>query len=471
MSRMMSLIVLVGVLLVIGFFAFRVLATFLVPLFLAALLVVIFHPVHQRILAWCRGRRRVAALLTTLAAMLIVLAPTGVVLSLAAAEGVSLVKQFDPQDAQQRLSKVRSSLGLEVPQRRELRTLESDLEGLLKLTQDRASQEEQQEEFAALLARVDALEAQLREAPVAAKTPSLDPLRDALQSAETTKAGTLDNQEAARIALLRFHSFRTELLGGPVAETLKTAANPSVDEVALLKTQAVDYLQESLAPAAGATGLYLGRLVLGTVIMIVSVYFFFADGPAILAALTRLSPLDDQYERELVDEFDRVSRAVVLATLVSALVQGVLAGLGFWVAGVHAVFLLMLLTILCALIPFVGAAAVWISVCLWLVFYEDRWLAAILLAVYGTLIVSTSDNIIKPLILHGRSNLHPLLALLSILGGVQALGPIGILVGPMIMVFLQTLLKILHRELTAMDERASADSSNTNDTSPAPETG
>jgi predicted PurR-regulated permease PerM len=468
---MMSLIVLVGVLLVIGFFAFQVLATFLVPLFLAALLVVIFHPVHQRILAWCRGRRRWAALLTTLAAMLIVLAPTGVVLSLAAAEGVSLVKQLDPHEVQRRLSKIRGSLGLEVPQRRELRALENDLEGLLKLTQDRASQEEQQEQIAALLLRVDALEQQLRERPGPAAFPPLDPLRDALRSAEATKAGTLDNQDAARTAVQRYRNFRTELLGGPVAETLKTAANPSVDEVALLKTQAVDYLQESLAPAAGATGLYLGRLVLGTVIMIVSVYFFFADGPAILAAMTRLSPLDDQYERELIDEFDRVSRAVVLATLVSALVQGVLAGIGFWVAGVHAVFLLVLLTILCALIPFVGAATVWISVCLWLVFYEDRWLAAILLAVYGTAIVSTSDNIVKPLILHGRSNLHPLLALLSILGGVQALGPIGILVGPMIMVFLQTLLKILHRELTAMDERAAGTAKTGDDAAPAAGTG
>ncbi|HIM31482.1 MAG TPA: AI-2E family transporter, partial [Planctomycetes bacterium] len=54
---------------------------------------------------------------------------------------------------------------------------------------------------------------------------------------------------------------------------------------------------------------------------------------------------------------------------------------------------------------------------------------------------------IKPLVLHGQSRLHPLLALLSVLGGVQALGPIGILVGPMIVVFLQTLLKILRREL------------------------
>jgi predicted PurR-regulated permease PerM len=75
--------------------------------------------------------------------------------------------------------------------------------------------------------------------------------------------------------------------------------------------------------------------------------------------------------------------------------------------------------------------------------------------VYGTAIISTADNVVKPMVLHGRSNLHPLLALLSILGGVQALGPIGILIGPMIVAFLQTLLNILSRELTAMAERSS----------------
>ena len=81
---------------------------------------------------------------------------------------------------------------------------------------------------------------------------------------------------------------------------------------------------------------------------------------------------------------------------------------------------------------------------------------AILLAVYGTVIVSSSDNLIKPLVLHGQSNLHPLLALLSVLGGVQALGPIGILVGPMVVVFLQTLLNILQRELSTMELKTEA---------------
>jgi predicted PurR-regulated permease PerM len=79
-----------------------------------------------------------------------------------------------------------------------------------------------------------------------------------------------------------------------------------------------------------------------------------------------------------------------------------------------------------------------------------------LLALYGACVVSVADNIIKPIILHGQSNLHPLLALLSVLGGVRALGPIGIFVGPMAVAFLQALLNILNVELKNLEERREA---------------
>jgi predicted PurR-regulated permease PerM len=89
---------------------------------------------------------------------------------------------------------------------------------------------------------------------------------------------------------------------------------------------------------------------------------------------------------------------------------------------------------------------------LWLLLHEDRTAAAIFLAVYGAGIVSTIDNVIKPLVLHGQANLHPLLALLSVLGGVQAFGPIDFFVGPMVVAFLHTILKIVQVAMTKMDE-------------------
>jgi predicted PurR-regulated permease PerM len=111
-----------------------------------------------------------------------------------------------------------------------------------------------------------------------------------------------------------------------------------------------------------------------------------------------------------------------------------------------------MLTMLFALIPFIGGAAIWVPCCLWL-FLEGRTTAAIGLAIYGAVVVSMADNVIKPLVLQGQSNLHPLLAFLSVLGGAQAMGPIGIIVGPMIVAFLQALLKMLQIELDAMGKK------------------
>jgi predicted PurR-regulated permease PerM len=183
-------------------------------------------------------------------------------------------------------------------------------------------------------------------------------------------------------------------------------------------------------------------------ITVIALYYFLADGPGMVRGLMLLSPLDERYERELLERFAQVSRAVVVATLLSAIVQGALAGIGYYLAlpSQAPVFLLTALTIVTAMIPFFGAAAVWIFVCLW-VYAHGEPMTAIILAAYCTVIVSGIDNVIKPLVLHGQSNLHPLLALLSILGGVTVLGPVGILVGPMLVSFLQALLNMLRKEL------------------------
>jgi predicted PurR-regulated permease PerM len=192
---------------------------------------------------------------------------------------------------------------------------------------------------------------------------------------------------------------------------------------------------------------FVGNFLLGLVVMLVSLYFFLLDGRRMIEGVIRLSPLDRGHAEHLVEQFGELSRSVVLANVAAALTQGLLAGGGFYLAGVRPVFLLIVLTMLLSMIPFVGAISVWLPCCLWLMFVEHHYLPAILLAAWGLGVVSTVDNVIKPLILHGRANLHPLLALLSVLGGVKALGPIGIFVGPMVVAFLQTLLRMVQTEL------------------------
>ena len=344
MSRMVSFVVLVAILLVIAGLFFRVMANFLLPMFLAALLVVMFGPLHRWFIAKCKGRDRLAAGLTTAAILVIFLVPLLAIVLQAVAEGIDIYW--------------------------------------------------------------------------------------------SAVAGQLDQKELARRVAGLGNHFGLELSADDVQEAVRTK------------------VQGWLAPLALSTTQFLGNSLLGLGVMIVSLYYFLADGPGMVRTVMRLSPLDDRYEEQLIKEFVNVSRAVVVATLLSAVVQGLLAGFGFYLAGLKIVFLLTVLTMLLAMVPFVGSAAVWVPVCLWLLLYKQETTAAVLLAVYGAVIVSMADNVIKPIILHGRSNLHPLLALLSVLGGVQALGAIGIFIGPMVVAFLHAVLNMLQLELDEIGETA-----------------
>ena len=264
---------------------------------------------------------------------------------------------------------------------------------------------------------------------------------------------TIGRQRSAAVvrADTALRNLKSQIFGSPVIVWLK-------DQLNLNKNQFDDLLikvRETAGPLALGTTQFISSFLLdfvvGLVVMIVGLYYFLADGPEMISALMRLSPLDDQYEAQLLNEFGELTRAVILAMLLAAVVQGLLAGIGYFLVDFGNVFMLTVVTMVFAMVPFIGATAVWGGCCLWLALHDGRPQAAIGLAIYGTVVVSLADNLIKPMVLHGRSNLHPLLALLSVLGGAKALGPIGIVLGPIVVAFLQTLLVMLRSEMLAMD--------------------
>lgn len=374
MARIVSFVVLVAILLVIAALFFQVMAKFLLPMFLAVLLAVMFGPLHRWFMAKCKGRDRVAAGLTTASIILILLIPLLAILIPAFFEGRAIYLA------------IRSSVSPESRQAPDRVPDEKDRDDAVKEPEKKAS-----------------------------------------------GSGALAFKKWAAAELVKVgNRSGLELTSEDVENTITAK------------------VQQWLTPVALGTTQYVAGFLIGLGVMIISLYYFLADGPGMIRTIMRLSPLDDRYEQQLIEQFDNTARAVVVATLLSAFAQGLLAGVGFYFVGLQSVFLLMVLAMLLALVPFVGTTVVWVPACLWLHFYEGRTLAAVLLAVYCGAVVSMADNVIKPIVLHGRSNLHPLLALLSVLGGVQALGPIGIFVGPMVVAFLQTLLNILHTELDLM---------------------
>jgi predicted PurR-regulated permease PerM len=375
--RVISFIVLLAIVLLVGAVFFQVMAQFMVPLFLACVLLVVFEPLHS----WLRQRMprwpRLAALLTTVLILLSVLLPLVWLGWNAYVEFHDLLKRPSssvaaPVDT----SPVETSVAVEDGSPPEVMFVEKKDEKILS--------------------------SKLRGF-----------VNDLLTKLDFT-TWKMDDDTAARIV-----SWGTGFAGNFVITGVKSA---------------------------------IGILV-GLLIMMISLYYFLADGPAMIRALMRLSPLDSRYEHELLERFGQVSRAVVVATLLSAVVQGALAGIGYYFALPQEapIFLLTAATMVTAMIPFFGAAAMWVCVCGWVYIY-GKLTTAVILAIYCAIVVSGIDNVIKPLVLHGQSNLHPLLALLSILGGVTVLGPVGIIVGPMAVSFLQALLNMLRKELEQFGE-------------------
>ena len=491
-ARYFSFVFLLGVIGLVGVIFYWVMAKFLIPLFLAALLVVIFRPVHRWILERTGGREKLAAALSTLSILLAVLVPLALLLMMAAAESRDVFNQFSSTKILKDIQVARSKMKLDLPNANQVRDIDDRLRAL-QLT-DTAEFEKLKShgtnlfeisQSAARIAETQNLKlpddkdriTDSDEALDAVDSPSysreakwngfcehLGSLRalqrslvnDMNPNSDKFNSGLHDYREMLDESQQTFAQFKYDLLGGKTRAFAIELLNPTEERLRRYSDEGRQFLQKRVVEFGGVAGSIIGSLVIGTAIMLISLYFFLLDGPAMVESFKGLSPLDDEHEQELVGEFGRVSRAVVVATLLSALIQGILAGIGFYVVGLDSIFLLTLLSAVLAMVPFVGAAAVWIPCSLYLYFFDNNLAGAIGLAIYGAAVISMADNFIKPYILHGETNLHPLLALLSVIGGVAALGPIGILIGPMVVVFLQTLLKILQRELLMMESDATA---------------
>ncbi|MCU0759382.1 MAG: AI-2E family transporter [Steroidobacteraceae bacterium] len=179
----------------------------------------------------------------------------------------------------------------------------------------------------------------------------------------------------------------------------------------------------------------VGRNVVKLVIAILSLYFMFRDGHVLAAQLSRglHQFLGSRVDHYLVAIGDTV-KAVVYGLILAALAQGTLAGVGYWFAGLEAPVFLAALTFLVALIPFV-VPFMWGGASLWLLVNGETG-AAIGLFVWGLTAVSWIDNIVRPLVISGATQIPFLLVMFGVLGGLTAFGLVGLFIGPVILAVL-----------------------------------
>jgi predicted PurR-regulated permease PerM len=211
--------------------------------------------------------------------------------------------------------------------------------------------------------------------------------------------------------------------------TLSIAQDPHVLGLQLRKI--ADHSFDQIAHLVGG----IGREAVKMALTAVSLFFIYRDGERLAAQLARaleqvIGPRIQHYLRAI----EQTVKAVVYGLVLAALVQGVLVGLGYWVAGVGAPVFLAALTTVCGLIPF-AAPAVWASVCVWL-FFKGSTVASIGLLIWGGIIMGWTDHIVRPFLISREAEIPFLIVLFGVLGGLAAFGLVGLFVGPVILAVL-----------------------------------
>ncbi|MEX0703846.1 MAG: AI-2E family transporter [Planctomycetales bacterium] len=358
MARIVSLAVLAALIVFLGITFYRVVAPFLLPLFLAGVLAILCQPLFRYFVRRTRGRVRASAGLTTVAVLAMVLVPLSAGTFIAAVQLTVLGQELlDSGRWNRAVERVRTEL---------------DIDRVVERVEPIIGRELREDE-------VERLQAEVR---------------------RNVKAG--------------------------------------VEELA----------SRTFGIAGQALG-FVGTLVAGTiglVMFVIALYYFLADGPALIAAAERLVPVQADYQRALMEQFTKVVRAVVVATFLAALAQGLLTAAALSVAGFQHFFVFFILATLTSLVPLAGAWLVWGPCAAWLA-YDGHWGAAIGLSVFGLVVVGTMDNVVRTYVLHSDAKLHPLLAFVSVLGGLQAMGLWGVFVGPIVASFLHALVQIFNTEL------------------------
>jgi predicted PurR-regulated permease PerM len=191
-----------------------------------------------------------------------------------------------------------------------------------------------------------------------------------------------------------------------------------------------------------------GSLVKGSVFQLIGVFltfyllfFFLRDRQAAISMLRVLLPFSDEEMDQVFQRVGDTIDATVYGMLAVSAAQGLLGGLMFWWLGLSAPLLWGVVMALVALIPIVGAFVVWVPATIYLAL-EGSWEKALILTLWGMIVVGTIDNLLRPMLVGERLQIHTVLAFLSMAGGLILFGPSGLILGPVVLAVTTVLLEI-----------------------------
>jgi predicted PurR-regulated permease PerM len=175
----------------------------------------------------------------------------------------------------------------------------------------------------------------------------------------------------------------------------------------------------------------LSAIILKFFLMTVTLFFFFRDGEEVLTTIKTLMPLSAKERDNILKKMVEMIQATIYGGIVVALVQGGMGALGFFIVGLPAALFWGTVMALLSFMHIVGPFMVWVPATVYLIF-QGAYTKAVILGIWGSTLVSLSDNFLRPIIISGRTQIHPLLIFFSILGGLYAFGLVGFIAGPLV---------------------------------------
>jgi predicted PurR-regulated permease PerM len=198
----------------------------------------------------------------------------------------------------------------------------------------------------------------------------------------------------------------------------------------------------------GASFNLMGNIISSIVkafFVIFTMYYLFRDSDKIVARLPDALPLRREQSEAIIMRTQQVVSASVYGVVTIAGIQGVLGGLMFWILGIPSPLLWAVLMAFVCMIPMAGSFLVWLPLSIYLM-ARGYWTRAVLLIIWGGLVISTVDNFLRPKLVGSQTKLHELLIFFSVLGGISVFGLLGIILGPVVLAITLGLLQTFQQK-------------------------
>ncbi len=198
--------------------------------------------------------------------------------------------------------------------------------------------------------------------------------------------------------------------------------------------------------------LSIPQRILELFILIFVMFYGFRDGQVMIGKVYNLIPLKEAFKKHLKQQTSDVIYATVYGILIVGLIQGCIATIGYFIFGLKSPIMWGAITTLAAIMPFVGPPMIWFPAAVFLIVKGMdagntllTW-KGIGLLLYGIFIISTIDNLLKPKIIGERSKVHPAVILVGLFGGLISMGPIGLVVGPLVLAMLVSFIRVYEKD-------------------------